>query len=374
MEIGQRKRICIMSLRAQNSHVSRCSDYEFEDVIWSIDDVDLLTVEQGVTFSLRKRLVNQATRHISTFFSGISPSFSRLSLGKEYDLFMAVCEDITDVLVVNSIRNWDQKCKVSVCWVDEIWLSGLEKNRRLCEHILSRFDFIFTGCHQSVKRLEEIVGKPCRYMPPGVDMLKFIPGNPPPKRDIDFLSMGRRPQLLHQKLLCLKESKPISYMYDSTSSSSLYVENYLLHRDKLRDLLKRSRYLIVFPSKFDVPNQTKGQVEFGFRFFEGAAAGVILVGEVPNSPVFRKLFYWVDAVIELPEETEDLYRLLESLDNDKERIESARNNNIYHCLMEHDWVYRWRGLLEIVNLKPSPKLIERELALKELAGCYKPSD
>jgi hypothetical protein len=42
--------------------------------------------------------------------------------------------------------------------------------------------------------------------------------------------------------------------------------------------------------------------------------------------------------------------------------------------MEHDWVYRWRGLLEIVNLKPSPKLIERELALKELAGCYKPSD
>jgi len=100
--IENRKRICLISMRTQNTHVSRCSDYEFEDVILSVDDADLLTIEQGITFSLRKRLINQSTRHISAYFSRLSPSFSRLSLKKEYDLFIAIFEDITDVLVVNS--------------------------------------------------------------------------------------------------------------------------------------------------------------------------------------------------------------------------------------------------------------------------------
>ncbi len=364
------KRICLMSLRTRNTHVSRCSDYEFEDVITSVDDVDLFTVEQGITFSLRKRLINQSTRYISTFFSRVSPSYSRFYLEKEYDLFLTIFEDITDVLVVNSIRNWEQQCRLSVCWIDEIWLASLEINRRLCENILSKFDYIFTGCQGSVKRLQEIVKKPCYYMPPGVDMLKFVPKVPAPERDIDIYSMGRRPKILHQKLLALVESKGIVYIYDGLLNSGVYVRDYLEHRDNLRDSLKRSRYFLVFPSKFDVPKQTRGQVEFGFRFFEGAASGAVLIGDIPDSEAFKKIFHWEDAVIPLPKNTDDLYQLLETLDKSVARVERIRENNIYQCLSYHDWVYRWRQILGYVGLEATPKLSEREQKLKELLEAY----
>jgi len=360
----------MISMRTQNTHVSRCSDYEFEDVITSVDNTDLFTIEQGTTFSLRKRLINQSTRHISKYFSKVSPSFSRFSLQQEYDLFLAVFEDITDLLVVNSIKNWEQQCTLSVCWIDEIWLASLEANRRICENILARFDFVFTGCKGSVEKLQEITNTPCRYMPPGVDMLKFVPTMPLPQRDIDFYSMGRRPKALHQKLLALKESKGVRYLYDGSLGSGLYVNDYLAHRDKLRSTLKRSRYFLVFPSKFDVPSQTQGQVEFGFRFFEGAASGAVLIGGIPNSKIFKKIFFWKDAVTPLPENTDDLYRLLETLDKNVERVEEIRKNNIYQCLLHHDWAYRWRQILEYAGLEVTLQLQDRESKLKELSSLY----
>ena len=365
-----RKRICVISMRSQNNHVSRCSDYEFEDVITSVDDADLFTIEQGRSFSLRKRMVNQSTRHVSSVFAHVSPSFSRFSLEKSYDLFIAVFEDITDLLVVNSIQNWEQQCKYSVCWIDEIWLASLEVNRSLCENILSKFDFIFTGCQGSVKRLQEIVHKPCCYIPPGVDMLKFIPKASAPERDIDIYSMGRRPNILHQKLLALKESKGITYRYDGLSSSALYVKDYRVHRDNLRESLQKSRSFLVFPSKFDVLNQTHGQVEFGFRFFEGAASGTVLIGDIPDSETFKEIFHWEDAVIPLPDNTDDLYRMLGTLDESKERVERIRKNNIYQCLMHHDWAYRWRQILESVGLEVTLSLQEREQRLKKMSAHY----
>jgi spore maturation protein CgeB len=367
----EKNRICVLSFRSKNTHVSRCNDYEFEDVILSVDDADLLTIEQGPLFSLRKRLVNQSLRHVSPLFSRVSPSFTRIYLKKNYDLFFVVCEDITDVLAVNSIRNWERHCAFSVCWIDEAWLASLEINRRLCKKILSRFDYVFTGCKESVERLQELVQKPCRYMPPGVDMYKFLPSvRPKAERDIDIYSIGRRPPMLHKRLLSLELSKGINYIYDDVSSSNLYVLDYLGHRDKIRNNLNRSKFFIVFPSKFDVPGQTRGQIEFGFRFFEGAASGAVLIGNIPDSEVFREIFYWQDAVIPLPKNTDDLYQLLDALGKDKERMERIAHTNICQCLNNHDWTHRWRSILESVGLEVGPRLQQRERALGELAGHY----
>jgi len=37
------------------------------------------------------------------------------------------------------------------------------------------------------------------------------------------------------------------------------------------------------------------------------------------------------------------------------------------CLLRHDWVYRWRSILDMVGLEPTPALLAREKRLKELA-------
>jgi len=188
--------------------------------------------------------------------------------------------------------------------------------------------------------------------------------------DIDIYSMGRRPNILHQKLLALKESKGITYRYDGLSSSALYVKDYRVHRDNLRESLQKSRSFLVFPSKFDVLNQTHGQVEFGFRFFEGAASGTVLIGDIPDSETFKEIFHWEDAVIPLPDNTDDLYRMLGTLDESKERVDRIRKNNIYQCLMYHDWAYRWRQILESVGLEATLGLQEREQRLKDMSAHY----
>ena len=39
-----------------------------------------------------------------------------------------------------------------------------------------------------------------------------------------------------------------------------------------------------------------------------------------------------------------------------------------NSLSRHDWVYRWRTILEAVGLEPTPEMLSREAYLNELAG------
>ena len=48
-------------------------------------------------------------------------------------------------------------------------------------------------------------------------------------------------------------------------------------------------------------------------------------------------------------------------------MEEIRRNNIVQSLLRHDWVYRWRAILDIVGLEPRPALLTREARLKNLA-------
>jgi hypothetical protein len=57
----------------------------------------------------------------------------------------------------------------------------------------------------------------------------------------------------------------------------------------------------VSPGSFDRPEETGGQSEFGYRYFEAAAPGTIMIGMRPaNNKEFDKIFTWKDAVIEVP--------------------------------------------------------------------------
>jgi len=49
----------------------------------------------------------------------------------------------------------------------------------------------------------------------------------------------------------------------------------------MANMAKRRRYFIVSPGKFDRPSETGGQSEFGYRHFEAAAPGAIMLGMRP---------------------------------------------------------------------------------------------
>ncbi len=70
----------------------------------------------------------------------------------------------------------------------------------------------------------------------------------------------------------------------------------------------------------------------------------------------------------MPYDAENIAEVLADLDSQSERMREIRKNGVVQSLLRHDWVYRWRAILDMVGLEPRPALIAREERLKKLAG------
>jgi hypothetical protein len=359
----KRPRICLATLRYFEKIVARCVDYEFEDVICEIDDVDLIGTVPKFWLPVGKSLVFRLWHHLSSKFALLNPGYRTLRLSKDYDLFFAMCMNPWDLLHINAIKGWRQRCQTSVCWIDEIWTRALPYLKNLLQ-VLSRFDYVIIGCSGTIQPIQKLVQSPCSYLPPGVDAIRFSPYPNPLHRSIDVFNIGRRSPVTHAALLKMAEQNRIFYIYDTIHSSLMFPDNYQQHRQLLANMVKRSRYFIVNAAKFDDHIE---QDEVGFRFFEGAAAGTVMIGKPPENQTFKEHFDWPDAVIPMAFDEPDVAKFLKKLDSETEHLAEIRKNGVVQSLLRHDWAYRWRAILDMVGLAPRPALVAREQRLKQLA-------
>lgn len=360
-------RVLLFSPRNLAPVISRCFSYEFEDAIRAIDSVELIapTPAMGAAeFDFLSRAVNKLGRH-TKLFSGVNPGAHRVTVSGRYQLFFAVCQFATDLSWLNALHGWRERCDTAACWLEEIWARDLGRLQSQIES-LRKFDFIFTNCCGSVEGLAEATGRPVIYQPPGVDCLTFYPGNPPVKRVIDVYNMGRHHPATHEALLDLARVQGIFYLFD-TSQGNIQVRSPAEHRLQLANLVKRSRYFLANRAKANEEGETAQQEEVGFRFFEGAAGGAVMIGDPPDVESFRDHFDWTDAVIRLPYGSPDAADLLADLDRELDRLERVSRNNVTNALRRHDWLYRWRRVLEIVGLPALNGLEVRWEQLQKLA-------
>ena len=112
-------RICMFSQRHLQRHVSRCAEYEFEDVICEIDEVELLVPEPSRLFAVGQKIANRLARHFAVALA--NPCIRKLRLKRKYDLFVAICQAPSDLLSLDAIEVWRQNCSKSVCWLPEVW-------------------------------------------------------------------------------------------------------------------------------------------------------------------------------------------------------------------------------------------------------------
>jgi len=145
------------------------------------------------------------------------------------------------------------------------------------------------------------------------------------------------------------------------------VYDYRQHREMFANMAKRSRYFVVAAAKMDQINSTKGQVELGYRYFEGAAAGTVMIGDVPDCEAYRELFGWPEAVIRLQPDGSDTMAILSELGSNPERMAAIRRQNTTGAVLRHDWLYRWKEMFRIAGIEPSPRGAVREQRLKDLA-------
>jgi hypothetical protein len=139
-------RVLLFSMRNIDRHVSRCGDYEFEDIISCCDDAEVIA-------PFRRRPRNPIVRRVSRMFgkderlidSGKSERLidSAVRANDKYDLFFALCRNGHDLRHVERLeRLIDTVGDRSGDF--EVWPSKmLEVRERL--QILRRFDHVFTN-------------------------------------------------------------------------------------------------------------------------------------------------------------------------------------------------------------------------------------
>ena len=356
-------RVCLISFAHAEKNLSRCVGYEFEDVVRRIDRVDLRYLEPTASYPLRKRLVNRSTKGFSPAHR-LNPGIRKMDLGGPYDLGVVVCQLAKDLFALNAVRDLHRRCRVTVCWIEEAWVEDLPKYKGHMK-LLSRFDRLFTSCSRSAPVIQAASGRPCTYLAPGIDTLRFCPYPDPPQRCIDLLSIGRRSEVTHGALLDLARDPEFFYVYDTLVTKD--TETPMEHRDLIANLCKRSRFFLANTAKIDLAEETHQQAEVGYRFFEGAASGTVMIGQAPDTDLFKRLFPWPDAVIPLPFHSTEVGPLLDSLTAQPERIEAVRRSGIAHCLRAHDWAYRWTEILETAGLSPAEGHNARVRQLNRLA-------
>jgi len=255
--------------------------------------------------------------------------------------------------------------------MDELWVKQMDNHRYFLD-VLKGFDLVVLYYSQSVDALIERIGTRCVFLPPGVDSVRFCPYPTNPKRVVDVYSVGRRSQITHQALLRMVDECGTFYLHDSIAG--LEAISPKEHRLLFANIAKRSRYFIVNPGLIDRPDRRGSQIEIGNRYFEGAAAGAIMIGEVPKNGEFEKLFDWPDAVLPLSYDSDNIGALISDLDQQPERQESIRRTNVMQALTRHDWVYRWEAILSSVGLQAMPELSQRKELLTNLARAVSYAD
>ena len=210
------------------------------------DPADADTPAQNVIRTLR-RLAVKTFRRLEVKLEGMLPvtGLRRLPSGvsSDYEMLFVSIEAVGDLYDLGPCAMWRSTARVSVCFIQELYASDVSALGGLLK-ILKRFDHIFVGYRGTVETLAEATGRPCHYLAPSTDTLKFCPYPETPKRVIDFYAMGdSRPPEMHKALLRMADAGDWYYVYDTVGNCR--VSSPAEHRSRLSDMIKRSRFFLV---------------------------------------------------------------------------------------------------------------------------------
>ena len=371
---GTERRVLLLSMRRLANLVAYCTQYEFEDLIAEVTGADRVEVagEQSLELSRRAYKLVRLTSGSQDLARRLAPSPSTVLLDRDYELFCPVFNHTHELYALASVPNWRERCRVAVCWINEVWAHLLP---RYLVELLGRFDHIFLGMRHAVEDVARISGRPCSYLPLAVDVVRFSPWPDAPARSIDVCNIGRRSPVTHEALVRLASARKIFYYFDTFAEGAgqyknqrtFRVANPAEHRLMLSNVLRRARYYIVARSRINDPAFANRGEEISSRFYEGAAAGAVMLGEPPSTPEFERQFGWPDAIVRMPFDCPDVAQVLRDLDSDPERLARIERDNFCNAALHHDWVHRLASIFAAAGVTQTPAMLERERLLRQLA-------
>lgn len=368
-------KVLLFSQRRIADLVAFCLAYEFEDTIAAVTVAERIDATDLPALQFSRRAYKLA--RLASGSPGLARRLapyprSKVVLERDFELFFPIFSHTYELYSLAMIPNWRQRCRKAACFITEVWSDMLPGY--LLE-LLSTFDHIFLGFRHSVQDVARITGRPCTYLPLAVDVPRFTPASSDQPRPIDVCNIGRRSPVTHQALLKEAERKQSFYYYDTVAASgsdlkqrTFRVDSPDEHRRMLATVLKHSCYYIANRSYVNQPEFTAGRDEISARFYEGAAAGTVMIGEAPRTEEFKRQFDWPDAVIHVPFDSPDIGRILADLNGDRERLRAARRNNVRQAALRHDWLHRIRVVFDALGLAPSEEMRARAQRLDQIAS------
>jgi len=364
-------------MRRVHDLVAFCLPYELEDVVAEVTGADRVEVVnyQALEFARRMYKLGRLATRSRRLARAMVPRHDVPAFTRDYDLFLPVFNNAYELFALCAVPDWRRRCRVAACFISEIWDYDIPEY--LLE-LLADFDHVFLASYHPTRDVARIVGRPCTYLPLAVDVLRFAPYPSPPRRAIDVCNIGRRSPVTHAALLRLAGEGRIFYYYDTVRASgeegrqmTFRVGNASEHRMLLANLLKRSRYYVANRSRVNEPENIGAKEEISSRFYEGVAAGAVLLGEPPGSDEFRRQFDWQDAVIRLSFDSPDAGEILAAIDANPERIERIRHDNVRNAALRHDWVHRLHAVFDTLRIRPTEAMLAREERLRSLAALVR---
>ena len=366
--------VLLLSMRKISDLVAYSMTYEFEDVVSSVTEGDRIDAQDSFALSSWRKAYKylRLTTGSQRVAHALSVSPAMVTLTRDYDLFLPVFNGPHDVWVINSISNWRQRCRWAACVIAEAWLRDMPTY--LLE-LLGQFDHIFLGMRNGMEAVKKATGRPVHHLPMAADVVGFSPWPDPPARCFDVCNVGRRSPVTHEALISLARQRKISYFYDTFTGGvgryknqrTFRVENAGQHRLLLSTLLQRSRYYIANRSRINQPEYSAGQEEMSVRFYEGTAAGCVLLGEAPTCVEFDNQLDWPDAVIPLKFDAPNVARTLEELGASPDRLATASRNNAGNAARKNDWLHRLQMIFDTVGIPYTDGMRARQTQLEAIS-------
>jgi len=373
-------RVLVLSQRNLHTSKSLTTQFEFEDMLLGLDDVQLLApgpAPHADTGMMARRIVNGGLQR-----AGLprrtppwtKPSMAPARVQGEHDLFFMVVSDSNQLSFLERLKGWRERSRTAVCLLLEVWSRQVPANADYYR-ILREFDAVYTLTPQSAPALQALGAPLPVFLPVGVDAERSNPLHPrsvPPARAIDVYAYGRTSPRLHEQLLDLVDTEGLSYQYDTTFQAK--VPDHVEHRALLANSLKRTRYHLAHRIN-DSParlHRTGGEESLSTRYFEASASGAVMLGSRPRTPDFDACFDWPDAVIDVPWDCDDVAGVLHDLDGQPDRLAAARAAGVRAALLRHDWAYRWERVLADAGLSVPEQLHTRTARLQEQAATVTP--
>ena len=347
--------------------------YEFEDAIRGFDDVTVLSpggVPHEHLGSLSRRLVNGSLHRLGGPRRSPPwdhPSMRPTRVEGQHDLFFAIFSDSFELSYLRRLKGWRERCRRAVCFLTEVWSPGVQQNADYYD-VLREFDAVYLFTPAAAPALAALGAPSPSVLQVGVDAELFAPLPVPPERVLDVYAFGRTSPVIHQQLLDLVSTKGLTYVYDTTFQAKVPLHGE--HRALLANMLQRSRFSLAHRINDSSQRllRTGGEESLSSRYFEGSAAGAVLLGSRPRTPEFDVCFDWPDAVIDLPYDSLEVAEVLADLAGQPERLAQARAHGVRAALTRHDWVHRWEQVLTDGGLEVPQGVRRRKAHLQELAA------